>query len=108
MKVYVSGPYTAATPADVRRNVDTAMAMGIDLLMLGHSPVIPHLSYYLDRFAQSRGIDIDYEEWLRMDIDLLAGCDALLLIGSSPGADREVAFAKDRGIPVVTEIGGLA
>lgn len=42
-----------------------------------------------------------YEEWMKRDLDLVVGCDALFRMpGESPGADREVAYARDAGIPV--------
>jgi hypothetical protein len=100
VRVYIAGPYTADTDDSVLENVKRAMAAGLDLLMLEHAPVIPHLSHYFDAWARSKGVEVGYETYLAWDFRLLDGCEALLLLGSSPGADREVAYARDLGIPV--------
>ena len=91
--VYVAGPYTNG---DVAANVALAMELADDLLDRGHAPYVPHLSHYLHLY-QLR----PYEDWMDLDFAWLAKCDCLLRIpGESPGADREVEFAKDHDIPV--------
>lgn len=91
--VYVAGPFTKGV---VEENVRKAVDAGDRLLSAELIPYIPHLNW-LWGFAHPR----TYEEWLALDMAWLAKCDALLrLPGESPGADREVAFAVARGIPV--------
>jgi hypothetical protein len=49
-----------------------------------------------------------YETWLEMCFVQLSRCDALFrMAGESAGADREVAFAKERGIPVFYNIDSM-
>jgi hypothetical protein len=50
----------------------------------------------------------DYSFWCIYDLAWLEVCDVLLrLPGESPGADREVAFADEHGIPVVCNLPDL-
>lgn len=92
-RIYVAAPYTHG---DVAANVATAMAAAHELLDRGTAPYCPHLTHYL-HLARQR----PYDEWLALDLEWLACCDAVLrLSGHSPGADRECARAAELGIPV--------
>jgi nucleoside 2-deoxyribosyltransferase len=96
IKVFISGPYSIAPQA----NTEQAIAWMNLLLDAGFVPFCPHLSHYPD-IAQPRG----YEAWLAYDLVWLESCDVLLrLPGESPGADREVAYARQHGIPVVAVV----
>lgn len=97
MKIYVSGPYSAEDPREVERNVERAIDAAIEVLRRGHMPVCPHLSHYLDRRARERGYVIPWEVWIRMDLQIIQECDALLYLGASRGADIERAFAEGAG-----------
>ena len=95
--VYVAAPYSVGK---VTANVHKAMDWGDTLIGQGFAPIIPHL----DHFMELAEFEWPYETWLDVDFALLSKCDAVLRIeGESPGADREVAFAKERGIPVFTD-----
>lgn len=49
-----------------------------------------------------------HAEWLARDKEVIRRCDALFrLPGKSPGADEEVEFAKQIGIPVIRNIDSL-
>lgn len=104
--VFISSPYTLGDKAD---NVQRQIEMAHTLLDYGYCPVAPLLSHYLEQWHPR-----PWEEWMEMDMALLARCDALLrLAGESRGADREVAEARRLGIPVVfsveqlTQMGGV-
>jgi hypothetical protein len=48
------------------------------------------------------------EHWLAWDFQWLSVCDALVrLPGESKGADREVAFCAERGVPVFHGMGAV-
>lgn len=92
-RVFVSGPYSS--------NPDHCVAVAIrcgDLLIEhGAIPFIPHL-YHFAHAIRPR----PYETWIEIDLAWLECCDALVrLSGKSPGADREVAWARELGIPVL-------
>ena len=104
-RIYIAGPITLG---DTLGNVQRAVAMGARLLTLGYAPVIPHLSHYIDPDATWTKNPERYEQWLDTDRSLIAVCDALLrLPGTSKGADREVLWAHEIGIPVYTDLQAL-
>ena len=95
-RVYVAGPYTKGTMAfNIRQAIEAADC----LIGLGFAPFIPHL-YFLSDLA---GFYQDYETWMDVEASFLETCEfCVRLPGVSAGADREVAFCKERGIPVYT------
>ena len=50
---------------------------------------------------------LDYEHYLGWDFAFLEVCEALLFLGSSPGADRERAHAEALGIPIFESVEGI-
>ena len=93
-KIYIASPYTKGDPAI---NVKIQMDCANRLMDLGFSPYVPLLCHFL-HMANPR----PYKDWMELDLDWIRVCDYLLrLPGESPGADREVEFAKSLNIPVV-------
>lgn len=98
--VYVAGPYSQG---NVSRNVQNALHMGDLVYDIGGVPIVPHLSHLWDLVDPK-----DYEHWMELDFDLLENCAALFRMeGESPGAEREIAFALDHGIPVFRNLDAL-
>lgn len=92
--VYIASPYTVGdTAVNVRAQLEAA-----DLLMdHGFCPVAPLLTHF-QHILNPR----PYEHWMEIDFEKLRRCDAVWrLPGESKGADREVALARELGIPVV-------
>jgi hypothetical protein len=95
--VYVAGPISS----DPIHNTREAIArytrlIGDDVVI----PFCPHLSVLVEI---TNGHAVTYEQWLRHDFDMIARADALLRTkGASPGADREVEYARKLNIPVFT------
>jgi len=100
MRIYIAGPYSSPDPGGKLANTNAAIDAGITLLKAGHAPFIPHLSHFVDRRARARGIRIDYEDWMALCFAHLEHCEALLLLASSPGADRELKFAEAHGLRI--------
>jgi hypothetical protein len=101
-RVYVAGPMTGSgNPyANVWRGLDVA----ITLLDRGFAPYAPHLTSILEMTQGQRDRDV----WLELDKAYLLVCDCLLrLDGVSPGADQEVAWARDAQIPVYYSLDSL-
>lgn len=93
LRVYIAGPYTVGDPI---QNIAGALDMGDKVLLLGHTPFIPHTNM-LWHFRRPHTPDI----WYRWDNEWLKVCDVLLRIpGESPGADAEVRLAVQLRIPV--------
>lgn len=91
--VYIAGPISKG---DQETNVRTAIWYADRLADAGMSPIVPHLNYYWQALYHR-----SYESWMALDFALIVKCDLLLRIpGESSGADREVVFARGKGIPV--------
>ena len=94
LKVFISSPYTLG---DQGENVRKQMDMFNQLFKIGYMPFAP-LLYHFQHMVHPLG----YEEWMEIDFAMLDVCDIVLrLPGESSGADREVLYAKEVGIPVV-------
>jgi len=91
--VYIAGPYTNPEPVENTRKAIDAWKVLVDA---GYLPFVPHLTLLVQLVYPH-----DPDFWYALDIDFLEHCDVLLrLPGESWGADREVEFCKERGIPV--------
>lgn len=98
--IYVAGPLMSfgVQATNVRNGVLAALA----LMKAGIDAFCPHMSWFADLFENEPP---DYERWISLDFNVLVRCDGLLrLPGRSPGADREVAFANEHGIPVFNTV----
>lgn len=93
--VYVAGPYTRPDPVF---NTHTAVWEAEELQSTGIvTCLVPHLSLLSHMIAPHNDID----HWYEHDLATLARCDALYRMdGDSTGADAEVVFAIERGLPV--------
>ena len=94
MKIYIAGPYTADTEEEIELNVQRAIDIGIEIILKGHIPYIPHLTHYIDKRAKEIGIALTWNDYMAIDLSWLRECDALLFMGSSKGANIELEIAK--------------
>jgi hypothetical protein len=97
LKIYVAGPYSASSEVERELNTQKAIEAGLSLFKLGHTPFIPHLTHYVDLHAHRKGIAMAWEDYIRLDLEWLDVCDALLFLGSSKGADLELEYAVKKG-----------
>ena len=99
LMVYIASPYSNGDAAKcVRAQMDAAHA----LIAFGCCPVAPLMSHF-QHLVHPR----PYEDWMRIDFELLRRCDVVLRLKSdtpSSGADREVEYAMSLNIPIVTEL----
>lgn len=102
LKVYVSGPISNG---DVEQNVRNACKAAAELIKLGYAPLVPQLTAYLQSPVASLSAGFSHETWMEVDLPWVEVADVVLrLPGLSRGADREVAHALAKGIPVFTSI----
>jgi len=95
--VYISSPYSIGDQAVNVRNQMTTVNLLMDL---GYATIAPLYTHFQHMFSPRV-----YEDWLRLDLELVERSDVVLrLPGKSSGADREVAHALSLGIPVVCSI----
>lgn len=108
LRIFIAGPYSAETREGVEMNVQKAMDVAACLWYRGHYPFVPHLFDLLDQHLQSKRRfffgPMDYEDWMDWCASYLEVCDAVLYLGSSPGADRELLSAASRRIPIYTRL----
>lgn len=95
MKVYISGPISAALPSVVARNLQAFHAAEDALRALGFEPVNP----------AKNGLPpgASWEEHMRADLRMLIDCDAVALLpgyGGSRGASLEMNVAQQLGLQV--------
>lgn len=94
MRVYVAGPISKG---DRTKNIRKAILAAEALRKAGHTPYLPHLDFLWDLVVPG----VQHDDWLKLDHEWLKVCEALVrLPGESLGADQEVRWAKELGIPV--------
>lgn len=100
-RVYIASPLAGVKGLNdeyenVVQHLHRAYAVANRLLHHGYAPFVPHYSHYWNLiYPTSR------QMWLEYDRCWLIVSDAVLrLPGASPGADLEVLWASDAGIPV--------
>jgi hypothetical protein len=92
--VYVAGPYTRPDPV---RNTHDAIHAGQRVYDAGGFPYVPHLTLLWHAIIPND--DVTY--WYDFDLNAIDHADALLrLPGDSTGADNEVNYAEQLGVPV--------
>jgi len=98
MMIAVAGPYSAPSAAERQENLDAMNRAAADLMRRGHIPIIGvnaalPVVEMLD--TQDR-----YEAIMAISLAIVGRCDAILVIGDSPGVKRERELLADRGCPV--------
>ena len=95
-RVYISGPITMG---DREHNFQQAADLHRRLLLCGLAPLNPMLSMKLPG-----AFEIPHRTWIDGDLPWVECAEAVFrLPGASMGADEEVEYAKDLGIPIFTD-----
>jgi Domain of unknown function (DUF4406) len=98
MMIAVAGPYSAPTAAERQKNLDAMNQAAADLMRHGHIPIIG-VNAALPVVEMLDPPD-RYEAMMAISLALVARCDAILMIGESPGANRELELLAERACPV--------
>lgn len=107
MLIYVAGPLSGKDGyAGKYSNIVKAVEVAEQIYDKGHYCYIPHLSTFQHRIIRKikLGYIPTYERWLNYDFEIISRCDALFYISSSPGADKERAFAERIGKKIYTNL----
>lgn len=107
LRVYIAGPYSAATNALQQANIDIAREAMLQVLRRGHDPFCPHThSAWCDKTAP----DITWDRWLELDLSWLSQAHALLLLPGweeSRGSRIEREAALELGLLIVEDVDAL-
>lgn len=98
MIIAVAGPYSADTEEQRQRNLDSMNEAAARLLEKGHTPLIG-VNAALPVVCKAQ-INDPYEGIMRISLALVNCCEAILLIGESPGANRERDLLRAKNLPV--------
>ncbi len=102
MMINVAGRYSAPTEAGRLANLEILNRTAAQVLQLGHVPVLgvnAALGIVACLPEPQR-----YDAMMKISLALAAQCDATLYLSPSPGADRELALAKQLGQTIYERI----
>ncbi|MFL5753788.1 MAG: DUF4406 domain-containing protein [Bacteroidia bacterium] len=105
MKIAIAGPYSAPTPEQRQKNLDLMNEAAARVYELGHIPLIG-VNAALPVLQKSRTTE-PYRLIMDISLALVGDCDALLLIGESPGANKERDLLLSQNKPVYHSIAGI-
>jgi hypothetical protein len=105
MIIAVAGPYSAPGAEQRQLNVDAMNKVAARLLEMGHIPVIG-INAALPVLEKAHVHDV-YKSIMDISLVVIGSCDALLMIGESPGANRERDLVLSKGKPVFRTIDEL-
>ena len=98
MLIAVAGPYTAADEKQKQKNLDALNHAAAELYRKGHIPVI---GVNAALFVADKLPDFNRRNVInQISFALVNKCDAVLMTGSSAGADEEKKIIESKGMPV--------
>ena len=107
MLIAVAGPYSAETTDARQRNLDAMNRAAAEVYQLGHVPVIGvNAALPVVEFLAVSEQD-HYEAIMAISLAVVDKCDGILMIGESPGANRERDLIRAKGLPVYSSISEL-
>lgn len=102
MIIGVAGPYSADTEEKQKSNLDAMNISAAKLLEMGHIPLIGmNAALPVIRFAD---IKDKYKATMDISLAVIDKCEAILMIGESPGANKERDLIISKGLPVYYKI----
>lgn len=102
MLIAVAGPYSADTEEKRKHNLKAMNAAAAKVYLKGHIPVIGiNASLFV---AGELDAGLRKEALNKISFAVVEKCDAILMIGSSPGADIERRIIENKGLPVYNSI----
>jgi hypothetical protein len=105
MLVMVSGPVSGGSAEEEEKNRDELNRIAAEVLKRGHVPLVGLNA--ARPVVELAAVEDSYETVMRICEELAARCDAVLLVGESRGACREVEIFERRGRPVYRSLAEL-
>jgi nucleoside 2-deoxyribosyltransferase len=101
--IYVAGKYTGKDFDEIEGHIQAARSFAVEIWRRGHVAICPHLNTY--HFEQN--LNLTQEDYYERDFMILQRCDGLFAMPNwkdSRGAQMEVQFAHEQGIPVYFDL----
>jgi hypothetical protein len=98
MIIGVAGPYSADTAEKRKSNLDAMNNAAARLLELGHIPLIG-MNAALPVIERANLKD-KYKATMEISLAVIDRCEGILLIGESPGANKERDLILSKNLPV--------
>ena len=77
--IYIAGPHTGKSWADVESNIKTAEAAALQLWAAGWAVICPHLnSAHMEQYDAITGMD--YKKWIAGTMEILKRSDAVYFL----------------------------
>lgn len=98
MLIVVAGPYSADTKEKMAENLDAMNNAAAEVYKKGHIPVI---GVNAALFIANKLEDLSRHQVINeISFAIVERCDAILMIGESPGANIERDIITSKGLPV--------
>ncbi len=98
MIIGVAGPYSADTAEKRKSNLDAMNNAAARLLELGHIPLIG-MNAALPVIERANLKD-KYKATMEISLAVIDKCEGILIIGESPGANKERDLILSKNLPV--------
>lgn len=102
MRVYIAGPYSADNVITVLDNIREGMRAATKVMLSGDAPFCPWLDFHFQLMLRP-GESLTVKDYYRYSLAWLEVSDKVLVLPgweTSKGTIREIARARELGIPV--------
>lgn len=105
MLIVVAGPYSAATNEEKALNLKAMNIAAAAVYKKGHVPVI---GVNASLYVADELPELDRRQVISdISFAIVERCDAILIVGSSPGADHERRIIESKGLPVYFSVNNI-
>jgi hypothetical protein len=102
MIIGVAGPYSAPTEEQRKANFDAMNIAAAKLLEKGHIPLIGVNAAI--PVVEKANVADRYKAIMDISLAVIDKCEGILMIGESPGANKERDLVLSKGLPVYYSI----
>ena len=105
MLIVVAGPYNANTDEEKAKNLKAMNIAAAAVYKKGHIPVI---GVNASLYVADELPELDRRQVISdISFAVVERCDAILMVGSSPGADHERRIIESKGLPVYFSVNDI-
>src|SRR6478672_7018676 len=100
MIIGIAGRVSSPDPAERRANIEALNRVAALVLLKGHIPLVG-VNAARPVVEAAAGLENPYEPIMAISLAVINACEGLLLLGESPGANRERDLILSKGMPVL-------